>query len=658
MNKRSNPQRGAVAGALLVVLPALAPAQTSQPASPGATSTLQPATREAQALPSLAPLVESVKGAVVNVDVQSRGEGNEEPGGGQNPFFDRFFGGEDPRSGRRREQPIRQGTGSGFIIDPKGLVLTNNHVVQGAVTIRVRLDDGRSFDAEIVGRDPLTDVAVIQLQDAPKNLPFVALGDSDAVRVGDFVLAIGNPFGLASSVSSGILSARARDIHAGPYDDFLQTDAAINPGNSGGPLFNLKGEVVGMNTAIVREATGIGFAVPSNLIHSLLPRLEKDGLVRRGWLGLAAQDLTPDLAKALQLDVAKGAVIADLSPGSPGARAGLQDNDVITRVDDTPIVSAGSLTRTVGLLTPDSRVTVHVLREGKPVEVAVVLGTRPAQKGEPRVPSRDDEQAPAKGRLGMRLADDPEGQGVRVVQVEPGSPADRAELPPGTLLPSSAKLERFGQLVEDLVAEGHRALVFSQFTEMLELLKGEADRRGMGYLYLDGRTKDRMGKVDEFNRPDGPPLFFISLKAGGTGLNLTAADYVIHYDPWWNPAVEAQATDRAHRIGQTRPVTVYRLVARGTIEEQILSLHGDKRALVAGVLEGTGGALAALVMTGRVTEPAGQPRPHGLEHFAARGGGRRVIQVDHDVTSRDDGHVVPVTGDEPDCKDGPWKKTR
>ncbi|MFL5354579.1 SNF2-related protein [Archangium sp.] len=158
------------------------------------------------------------------------------------------------------------------------------------------------------------------------------------------------------------------------------------------------------------------------------------------------------------------------------------------------------------------------------------------------------------------------------------------KMPPGTLLPSSAKLERFGQLVDDLVAEGHRALVFSQFTEMLELLKGEADRRGLNYLYLDGRTKDRMGKVDEFNRPDGPPLFFISLKAGGTGLNLTAADYVIHYDPWWNPAVEDQATDRTHRIGQTRAVISYKLITRGTVEEKILSLQKRKKDLAAGVL--------------------------------------------------------------------------
>ncbi|QRO02761.1 Do family serine endopeptidase [Archangium violaceum] len=411
---------------------------TAFPSPPARTTS---ASQETPAIPSvsvptpgsLAPLVESVKGAVVNVEVQAR-----EPVAARGqlrlpPGWAEQFGLPELPQGNARG-PVQQGLGSGFIIDAKGLVLTNNHVVENAERVRVKLDDGRAFDARVLGRDPLTDVAVLQLEDAPGELPFVKLGDSDAMRVGDFVLAIGNPFGLASSVSSGIVSARARDIHAGPYDEFLQTDAAINPGNSGGPLFNLKGEVIGMNTAIVREATGIGFAVPSNLIHTLLPRLEKEGAVRRGWLGLAAQDLTPDLARALGLNVEKGAVIADLNPGGPGARAGLQDNDVITQVDDTPIVSAGNLTRAVGLMRPDTQVDVHVLREGKPRELKVTLGTRPAQRGEPAVPTREEDSAPAKGRLGMRLADDPEGQGVRVVQVEPGSPADRAELPPGTLL--------------------------------------------------------------------------------------------------------------------------------------------------------------------------------------------------------------------------------
>ncbi|WP_044198330.1 Do family serine endopeptidase [Hyalangium minutum] len=411
------------------------------PASPPPPSQTATTPQESPALPavtvptagSLAPLVEAVKGAVVNVEVQAR-----EPVAARGrlrlpPGWGSPFGMPDMPEGDARG-PVQQGLGSGFLIDAQGLVLTNNHVVENAERVRVKLDDGRAFDAQVLGRDPLTDVAVLQLEGAPKNLPFVALGDSDAMRVGDFVLAIGNPFGLASSVSSGIVSARARDIHAGPYDEFLQTDAAINPGNSGGPLFNLKGEVIGMNTAIVREATGIGFAVPSNLIHSLLPRLEKEGSVRRGWLGLAAQDLTPDLARALNLDIDKGALIAGLNPGGPGAQAGLQDNDIITRVDGTPIVSAGSLTRAVGLMRPDSQVAVHVLREGNPLELKVTLGTRPAQPGEPAVPTREENSAAAKGRLGMRLADDPAGQGARVVQVEPGSPAERAELPAGTLL--------------------------------------------------------------------------------------------------------------------------------------------------------------------------------------------------------------------------------
>jgi serine protease Do len=376
-----------------------------------------------------------VKGAVVNVEVRSRpriatrGELPFPPG-----LAERFgfpFQGQ-PRGDSRG--PVQQGLGSGFLIDDRGTVLTNNHVVEGAEHVRVKLDDGRAFDAEVLGRDPLTDVALLRLEGAPKGLPFVALGDSDATRVGDFLVAIGNPFGLASSVSSGILSARARDIHSGPYDDFLQTDAAINPGNSGGPLFNLKGEVIGMNTAIIREATGIGFAVPSNLIRSLLPQLEKSGVVRRGWLGLSVQDLTPDLGKALGLDVDKGALIANVNPGSPGAKAGLRDDDVITEVEGKPITSAGTLTRTVGLLQPDSRVKVHVLREGKPLELQVTLGTRPALEGEPQVMPRDESTAPAQQRLGLRLMDDPEGNGARVAAVEPGSPAERADIPPGAIL--------------------------------------------------------------------------------------------------------------------------------------------------------------------------------------------------------------------------------
>lgn len=437
MIKRLTPQRSALAGALFVALPMLAGAQSAAPSA----NPLQPATREAQALPSLAPLVESVKGAVVNVDVQSKASR-----GGENPFIDRFFGGEgDPRGGQRRE-PIRQGTGSGFIIDPKGLVLTNNHVVEGAVSIIVRLDDGRSFDAEIVGRDPLTDVALIRLKGKVDNLPTVKLGDSDALRVGDWAVAIGNPFGLASSVSSGIISARARDIHSGPYDDFLQTDAAINPGNSGGPLFNMKGEVIGINTAIVGGGTGIGFAVPSNLVKALLPQLEKDGAVTRAWLGIGIQDLTRDLAKAMQLPVTEGAIVSSVNDNSPAGKAGMKADDVIVAIDGKPVGSGGQLTRTVALKKPGSTSTLDVFRDGKKQALKVQLGTRPDLEGLSVLSNRggDDSEQSSQARVGVSLNNlDPRmvsraglksAQGALVTDVLPGSPAERADLKPGMVV--------------------------------------------------------------------------------------------------------------------------------------------------------------------------------------------------------------------------------
>ena len=440
MTKRLTPPRSALAGALLLALPLAVPAQTAAPAA----TPLQPATREAQALPSLSPLVESVKGAVVNVDVQAKASRPEGfgPGAGGNPFSERFFGG----PGGQRREPIRQGAGSGFIIDPKGLVLTNNHVIEGAVSIRVRLDDGRSFDAEIVGRDPLTDVALIRLKGKVENLPTVALGDSNALRVGDWVVAIGNPFGLASSVSSGILSARARDIHSGPYDDFLQTDAAINPGNSGGPLFNLKGEVVGINTAIVGGGTGIGFAVPSNLVKALLPQLEKDGAVTRAWLGIGIQDLTQDLAKALALPVSEGAIVSQVNNNSPAGRAGLKADDVIVSIDGQKVGSGGELTRTVALKKPGSTSTVALFREGKRQEMKVQLGTRPDLEGLGVRPQRagETEEQSSQARVGVSLSNvNPRmmertglqsQQGALVTEVQPGSPAERAELEPGVLV--------------------------------------------------------------------------------------------------------------------------------------------------------------------------------------------------------------------------------
>ncbi|NMO21843.1 Do family serine endopeptidase [Pyxidicoccus fallax] len=427
----SQPAPSAMASTANTVKAAAPSTPTASPNVPAQQALYSPAASGTPGtLTSLAPLVDAVKGAVVNVEVQARPRRIAGMRGLPPGMAERF--GMPPGMGFEGQTPPRQGAGSGFIIDPAGTVLTNNHVVQDADIVRVKLDDGRAFDAEVLGRDPLTDVALLKMKNAPGNLPSVPLGDSDALRVGDAVMAIGNPFGLASSVSAGILSARARDIHAGPYDDFLQTDAAINPGNSGGPLFNMKGEVVGMNTAIIGGATGIGFAVPSNLIRNLLPQLQETGVVRRGWLGLSIQDLTPEIARALGVEVTKGAVVAGINNGGPGARAGLREEDIITAVDGKPVDSAGALTRAVGQLRPDSRVKVDLVRGGKAQTLDVTLGTRPAMEGEEEVAPRNGPTAAAPRRIGVQLANAQDG--VRVMAVEPGSPAERGGLVPGMVL--------------------------------------------------------------------------------------------------------------------------------------------------------------------------------------------------------------------------------
>jgi serine protease Do len=293
----------------------------------------------------------------------------------------------------------------------------------------------------------LTDVALMRLKGKVENLPVAKLGDSDAMRVGDGVLAIGNPFGLTSSVSSGIISARARQIRiAGPYDDFLQTDAAINPGNSGGPLFNMRGEVIGMNTAIVGGGTGIGFAVPSNLAKALLPQLEKEGQVTRGWLGIEIQDLTPELAKGLSVNASDGAIVVGVNDGSPAKKAGLQPDDIIIALDGQKITSGNVLTRTVAMKRPGSSSNLTVLRGGKQQEVKVLLGTRPDLEG--KSIRRGTEQSPdeedgEKQKIGMRFQDvDPRlvqgaglpPQGALITEVQPGSAAERAELQPGMVV--------------------------------------------------------------------------------------------------------------------------------------------------------------------------------------------------------------------------------
>jgi serine protease Do len=446
-----------VLGLLLAGAVALAGCEKGPPASPpsGEPGATPPASEPAQAmgtvtpppvpqpLASVASLTDSVRAAVVNVEVTSRGPSFQGPRGLEDPF-----GEELPWPWRQlpeQREPVRRGMGSGFIIDASGTVLTNNHVVEGAIDIRVKLLDGRQFDAEVLGTDPLTDVAVLKLQG--KNvgdLPVVRLGDSEALRVGDWVLAIGNPFGLSSSVSLGILSAKARDIQAGPYDDFLQTDAAINPGNSGGPLFNLKGEVIGINTAIVGGGTGIGFAVPSNLVRALLPQLEKEGAVTRGYMGVGVQDLTAGLGEAMDLPVRQGAIVVSVEEGGPAARAGLELDDAIVAVDGKPLTSAGALTRTVALLRPGTEVTLTLYRRGQKLDRKLTLGTRPDLEG---IASRRGPQAQEEPhqRIGLGLSDvAPQLQmrgmpsGALLTQVLPGSVAERAGLAAGMIVVEAA----------------------------------------------------------------------------------------------------------------------------------------------------------------------------------------------------------------------------
>jgi len=391
----------------------------------------QPVTPKEAALPSLAPLIESVKGAVVNIDVRKEVKGDE------------LLSLPAPlRQRRGGAPPSTQGSGSGVIIDSKGLVLTNNHVVADAITIRVRLDDGRALDAEILGRDPLTDLALLKIKGKVEKLPSVALGDSGQMRVGDFVVAIGNPFALAHSVTLGIISAKDRDISAGPYDQFLQTDAAINPGNSGGPLFNLKGEVIGINTAINAAANSIGFSVPSNLAKALLPQLEAKGYVVRGWLGIAPQDLSPALARALDVPNGEGALVVNVNEGSPAAKAGLKEEDVIVAIDGVKTTSASGLVRLVGLKRPEVPAALSVIRRGKPLELKVTLGTRPDVEGLGAVDRSETTVEPSTPRLGLSLDDlDPRfssatgiRSGAAVVDVAPGSPAERGGLRRGMIV--------------------------------------------------------------------------------------------------------------------------------------------------------------------------------------------------------------------------------
>jgi serine protease Do len=314
-------------------------------------------------MPTLAPMLDRSKPAVVNIATRSHVRVQDNPLL-NDPFFRRFF--DLPAQPRVRP---RQSLGSGVIIDAReGLVITNNHVIRGADEITVSLNDGRHFQAEIVGSDPATDVALIKIP--AENLSALPLADSDSLRVGDFVVAIGNPFGLGQTVTSGIVSALGRSgLGIEGYENFIQTDASINPGNSGGALVNLRGELVGINTAIFSPGqnpgnVGIGFAIPSNLVKQISDQLLEFGEVRRAYLGVQMQDITPELASAFGIDVQEGAVVTHVVPGSAAEEAGLQVGDVITAVDGTRLANADSLRNTIGLMVVGQKVKLTIIRDG------------------------------------------------------------------------------------------------------------------------------------------------------------------------------------------------------------------------------------------------------------------------------------------------------
>ncbi len=280
-------------------------------------------------------------------------------------FFDRFFEEQQPHAFKQRS------LGSGFLIEG-GYIITNNHVVAGADEIKVKLDDNREFKAEVKGLDEKLDLALLKI-DAKGDLPAARLGNSDSIEVGEWVMAIGNPFGLAETVTAGIVSAKGRVIGSGPYDDFIQTDASINPGNSGGPLFNAKGEVIGINTAIIAGGQGIGFAIPVNMAKSIIPQLKDKGKVTRGWLGVSIQPVTPDLAQSFGLSAEKGALVAEVLPDSPAEKAGIKAGDIITEFDGKQVNEMSELPRMVAATTVGKKVTLKLLREGAAEELPVTI---------------------------------------------------------------------------------------------------------------------------------------------------------------------------------------------------------------------------------------------------------------------------------------------
>jgi len=386
-------------------------------------------------------LAEKAKPGVVNIRTVKTTNGGgpvfrhffgRNPHGGQDPFQD-FFG-----LGPQREFKQRS-LGSGFLLDNEGYIVTNNHVVEDADQIKVRLSDEAEYDATIIGRDPKTDLALIKIDAPSKELKPLELGDSDTLPVGSWVVAIGSPFGLEQTVTAGIVSAKGRIIGSGPYDDFIQTDASINPGNSGGPLLNLKGEVVGINTAIVASGQGIGFAIPINMAGGIINQLKDSGEVSRGWLGVGIQDLTPELAEYYALKEKEGVLVTQTYEGDPADKAGIKEGDVIVAVDGKRIASSRELSRTVAEAGVGNKMSLTVLRDGREKEIDVKLAKRPdteptMARGEARSDDLGLKVREIDPEIAERLGLDENTKGVVVTGVNPDSKAAEADIRQGDVV--------------------------------------------------------------------------------------------------------------------------------------------------------------------------------------------------------------------------------
>jgi serine protease Do len=425
-----------------------------------------------QELPSVADLADRLLPSVVEITIEAGGgaasgtaqqpgetpdQSPPSPDDPNNPFkdfFDEFL-----KRGPGMQPPQRMTSmGSGFVIDAAGVIVTNNHVVEGAETIEVRFQDDSVLKAELVGRDPKTDLAVIRVK-PEKPLSAVTFGDSDRLRIGEWVMAIGNPFGLGGSVSLGIVSARNRDINAGPYDDFIQTDAAINKGNSGGPLFNLRGEVVGINTAIFSPSggsVGIGFSVPANTAKNVISQLVQFGETRRGWLGVKIQSVTEDIAETLSLDKPRGALVADVTPTGPAEQAGIQPGDVIVEFNGRPVNAMRDLPKIVAETPIGEKVPVKVLRKGQEVSVMAEVGR--LEDGEKLADAAGGQTQPGQAApavvtvLGMTVSSmtddlrsqygiDADLKGAVITEVANDSPAADKRLRPGDVITEAGEQE-------------------------------------------------------------------------------------------------------------------------------------------------------------------------------------------------------------------------